>query len=61
MCKEWFMAAHEELIEEYLFEHPDADWYDAYLKTADNIDARYYDKAASMVDAARDRAKYRGI
>jgi hypothetical protein len=61
MCKEWFMAAHDELIEEYLAEHPDADWYAAYQATSDMIDARYYDKAASMVDGARDRAKYKGL
>jgi hypothetical protein len=35
MSKELFMAAHEQLIDEYLDEHPDADWGEAYERTAD--------------------------
>lgn len=57
MSKELFMAAHEELIEEYMLEHPDADWAEAYEKTADATDARYRDKFADMIDAARVLAK----
>ncbi len=58
MCKEWFMAAHEELIEEYLNEHPDADWGEAYKATEDKIQDRYAGNVGDMIDAARDRAKY---
>jgi hypothetical protein len=57
MSKELFIAAHEELIEEYLNDHPDADWCEAYDKTGDVAGERYRDKFADMVDAARLRAK----
>lgn len=57
MSKELFIAAHEELIEQYLIDHPEADWSEAYEKTTDAIDDRYRDKLADMVDAARSRAK----
>lgn len=57
MCKEMFIAAHEELIEEYLAEHPDADWSEAYEATADAAGDRYSDKFADMIDTARLRAK----
>lgn len=60
MSKELFIAAHEELIEEYLLRHPDADWHEAYEKTADAADGRYRDRFADMVDAARQRAKDEG-
>ena len=56
--KELFIAAHEELIEEYMADHPDADWNEAYDKTADRAYDRYTDKFADMCDAARTRAKY---
>jgi hypothetical protein len=58
--KELFIAAHEELIEEYLEAHPDADWGEAYEKTADAADGRSRDKYADMVDAAKQRAKDAG-
>ena len=57
MSKELFIAAHEELVEQYLLGHPDADWSEAYEKTADAANDRYRDKLADMVDAARQRAK----
>lgn len=57
MSKEIYIAAHEELIEEYLESHPDADWNEAYEKCADAAYDRYRDKFADMVDAARQRAK----
>lgn len=60
MSKEIFMAAHEELVEEYLEKHPDADWSEAYDKTADAANDRYRDKFADMVDAAKQRAKDEG-
>ena len=58
MSKEIFIAAHEELVEQYVLDHPDADWSEAYEKTANAANDRYRDKFADMVDAARDRAKY---
>ena len=57
MCKDLFIAAHEELIEEYMAEHPDADWYEAYEKTGDSIQDRYADNFGGMIDAARMKAK----
>ena len=61
MSKELWMAAHEQLIDEYLIEHEDAYWVEAYEKTADLAHDRYIDMAAGMIDAARDRAKYQGL
>ena len=51
--KELFIAAHEELIEEYLEVHPEADWSEAYEKTGDLAYNRYIDKAADIADTAR--------
>jgi hypothetical protein len=56
--KELFIAAHEELVAEYMDAHPDATWGEAYEATADAAYGRYTDKFADMIDAARDRAKY---
>ena len=61
MSKELFMAAHEQCVEEYLEEHPDADWAEAYEATADAAGKRYIENVADMIDQARDRAKYEGI
>lgn len=59
MSKEWFIAAHEELIAEYLEEHPDADEDEAYEATADKAGDVYADKLADygdyLHDVARDR------
>lgn len=41
MSKELFIAAHEQLIEEYLERHPDATDAEAYEATADKADDRY--------------------
>ena len=60
MSKEIFIAAHEELIEEYLLAHPEASEGEAYDATADAVDERYRDKYADMVDRAKDRAKDEG-
>ena len=58
MSKELFMAAHDELIEQYLLDHPDASWNEAVDKTADRAYDRMMDRLADMADALRDRAKY---
>lgn len=57
MPKELYIAAHEELIEEYLEEHPDADEAEAYDVTADAAHGRMVDKIADMMDHGRDLAK----
>lgn len=57
MSKELFIAAHEQMIEEYLERHPDATEADAYEKTADGAYDRYADNLADMMDQARQRAK----
>lgn len=59
MCKELYMAAHEELVDQYLEDHPDADWAEAYEKTADGAYSRMRDKYADMIDRARMDAKDR--
>jgi hypothetical protein len=56
--KEIWIAAHEELIEEYLNEHPDATHTEAYHATADHVDDHYKNNLGDMIDAARMRAKY---
>lgn len=58
MSKEYFIRAHEQLIEEYLNEHPDADWSEAYEKTQDKIQDRMVDNIAAIADAAKERRKY---
>jgi hypothetical protein len=60
MSKDLFIAAHEELVEEYLEKHPEADWGIAYEATADAAGERYRDKFADMVDSAKQRAKDAG-
>ena len=57
MSKELYMAAHEQLVEEYLDEHPDADWTEAYEKTADKAWVRMTDRVADMVDYMTDIMK----
>ena len=58
MSKEWFMDAHEQLIEEYMDEHPEATDAEAYEKTADAAYERMIDNMAAAADAERDRRKY---
>ena len=60
MSKELFIAAHEEFIEQYLNDHPDATDAEAYEATADLANDRYRDKFADMVDDAKQRAKDSG-
>lgn len=55
--KELFIQAHEELIEQYLEKHPNADWGEAYDKTADAAYSRMTDKYTDMVDQVRQRMK----
>lgn len=48
MSRDWFMAAHEALAEEYLEEHPEATEDEAFDKTADAA----YDRMRDMMQAA---------
>ena len=59
--KELFMQAHDELVEIYMEEHPEATWQEAYDKTADLASQRSIDKYADMIDWAHETAKYKDI
>lgn len=61
MSKELFIAAHEELIEQYMEAHPDAGWSEAYDKTSDAAYGRMQEKLADMADAAHEQTKDRFI
>ncbi len=50
--KELWIAAHEELIGEYLEAHPDATEAEAERATEDAAYARMQDKYADMIDRA---------
>jgi hypothetical protein len=58
--KELFIAAHEQLIEEYLAMHQDATDAEAYDATADRAYDRMTDNLADMADRLKDRAKETG-
>lgn len=59
--KELFIAAHEELIEEYLERHPNATESEAYDATGDAAYSRMQDKYADKIDRARDLYKERNL
>jgi hypothetical protein len=58
--KELFIAAHMELVEQYLNDHPEADWGEAYDKTADGAYDRMRDNLADAADHYKDRMKEAG-
>lgn len=58
--KELWIAAHEQLIEEYFEDHPDATEEEAREATIGKVDDRYADNIGDMIDAARERMKYGG-
>lgn len=58
MMKELFIEAHEELIAEYLEQHPEASEQEAYDATADKAHDRMTDKLAEKADALRDNKNY---
>jgi len=60
MSKELFIAAHEQVIEEYLEEHPEATDAEAYEKTADAAYNRMTENVADLIDRERDRRKEGG-
>lgn len=56
-----FIAAHEELVNEYLEAHPEATESEAYQATADGAYDRMRDKVADATDAAWTAWKARRI
>ena len=60
MTKELYMQAHEELIGQYLEDHPEATEAEAYDKTADKAYDHMVDKLADMADRIKDRMKEEG-
>ena len=61
MSKEAYMAAHEELIGQYLEDHPEATEAEAYDKTADAAYDRMVDKMADLGDRLKDEMKEKGM
>ena len=61
MSKELYIEAHEELIEEFLEEHPGATWSQAYEATADGAWNKAANKYADMIDDYRMRQKERAL
>ncbi len=57
MSKELWMAAHEQLIAEYMDEHPDADESEVYTRMADLASDRARENMADRIDYARMLAK----
>jgi hypothetical protein len=53
MSKDLFIAAHEELIEQYLEDNPGSTWDEAYDKCADAAYDRMYDMMADKADHMR--------
>lgn len=58
MSKEAYLAAHEALVEQYLDDHPEATWEQAYEACADAAYERMISDFADRCDEARDRLKY---
>lgn len=61
MSKELWCAAHEKAVDEAMEANPNLSWSEAYgsdacAKRADEI---LQDQIAGMIDAARERAKYK--
>ena len=57
MSKELWIAAHEQLIEEYMDAHPHASYQEASDATADFAQDRVIDRIAAVADAMKDRKK----
>ena len=60
MSKELYIDAHEELIGQYLEDHPDATEDEAIEATADKAYDRMVDKLADLGDRIKDRMKEEG-
>lgn len=60
MSKEMWIAAFDQLMEEYLENHPDATFDEAYKHVGDNykaVDQRLADNLADMIDYERLKRK----
>lgn len=55
--KELYIDAHNDLIEEWLEDHPDATWSAAYEATADAAYGRATERLADAADNARKAQK----
>ena len=60
MSKEMFMDAHDELIGEYMEEHPEASWDEAVEATVDRAEGHMIDKMADMAYRLRKEAGENG-
>jgi hypothetical protein len=48
-----WLKAHEDLVAEYLENHPGVSWTAAYELTAEHVDSRLRDRYADMIDQWR--------
>jgi len=60
LSKEMYIQAHEELMNEYQEEHPNASWDEAYEKCGDDAHERMIDNYADLADREKDRRKEEG-
>jgi hypothetical protein len=51
--KEFWIAAHMKLVEEYMEANPGSTWDEAYELTADRVDDQLREDVADMADHAR--------
>lgn len=58
--KDLFINAHEELIAQYLLDHPNATWDQACNATADGAYSQMRDKFADMADTMKQKLKDEG-
>lgn len=52
--KEIYISAHEEMMDEYMEQHPDTTKEEAYERTADAAWDRMNDKLAAIADSRKD-------
>jgi len=57
MSKEMYIAAHEQMIKEFMEENPEATEDEAYVKTADAAYGRMVNNMSAQADAYADREK----
>lgn len=61
MSKELWIQAHDELVEEYLEEYPNASWTEAYDKCAEFAQERMMDNLADLGDQLRKQLREEAI
>ena len=57
MSKELWIQAHDELVEEYMEDHPSVTWEQAYDRCAEHASERMGDNLADLADRLRMEAK----